>query len=549
MRHRLYVWNRAFGMLCSVVACCFAASQAVAQTVPSPLIPHLAKQGSATQLIVDGKPFLILGAELHNSSSSSVRFTAPLLARFASHHLNTVLAAVGWDVIEPEEGRFDFASVDGLIHSARENNLRLGILWFGSWKNGVSTYPPAWVKQDLKRFPRAKKDDGSSLEILSTFSDANRDADIRAFTALMRHIRDIDGDQHTVLMIQVENEVGILGETRDRSKEADDAFTQAVPAKLVEYLQKHKDALVPEFSKLWGANGFKTSGSWEEVFGRGDATDEMFMAWNYARYVNDVAAAGKAEYPLPMFVNVWLADWRESTPSKPGIYPSGGPTPHMQDIWRAGAPQIDILAPDIYNYFEERCDLYHRLGNPLFIPEITRSTRTASAIFYALGMHDAIGFSPFGMESVPAFEDEMSKSYAVLANIAPVILEHQGKNVTGGAILDKEHPTQKLRVGDYTLELGISHHYSFTTPEYPAGIFVQTGPDEFIAAGRGLTVSFAPATPGDPIVGITLAEDGTFTDGRWVADRRLNGDEILSGKGLRFDGDYMIEHVKLYRYR
>ena len=533
-----------------MLLCWFALLPAGAQTNAASSIPHLAKRGTATQLIVDGKPFLVLGGELHNSSSSSIDYAEPILAKFSAGHLNTALAAVAWDLIEPEEGKFDFTLVDGLIQAARRHNLRLVLLWFGSWKNGVSTYAPVWVKTDLKRFPRAQDREGQNLEILSTLSDANRDADAHAFAALMRHVRGVDSDAQTVVMLQVENEVGVLTDSRDRCAAANEAFRRPAPKELMDYLQKNKDTLIPEFRRIWEAAGAKTSGSWEDIFGAGDATDEIFMAWNYARYVGRVAEAGKAEYPLPMFVNTWMAEWRETAPMKPGSYPSGGPMPHVQDIWRAGAPRIDILSPDIYSYFEERCALYHRSGNPLFIPELVRETRTASAIFYGLGQHEAIGFSPFGMESVPAFAEELSKSYAILAQIAPVVLENQGKGATGGALLDKEHPMQKLRVGDYTLNLGIARHYSFTTPEFPAGIFVQIGPDEYIVAGRGLTIGFTPNTPGDPIVGIVSAEDGVFVNGHWVAGRRLNGDEILSGKGLRLRGDYyMIQRVKLYRYR
>lgn len=529
-----------------LILCC-AALTAGAQTAA----PHLARRGSATQLIVDGKPFLILGGELHNSTSSSLEYMAPILAKFAAGHLNTALVPVCWDLIEPEEGHFDFTLVDGALDLARRDGLHVALLWFGSWKNGVSTYPPAWVKTDLQRFPRAQGQDGHSLEILSTFRAANREADARAFAALMRHIREVDGDKHTVLMIQVENEVGVLTESRDRSGPANEAYAQQVPKELIDYLQAHKGALAPGFRRIWEAGGLKTSGSWEEIFGVGERTDEIFMAWNYARYVGKVAEAGKAEYPLPMFVNVWLADWREAKPERPGNYPSGGPLPYMMDVWKAGAPAIDLLAPDIYNYFEERCDLYDRPGNPLFIPEIVRTTRTCSAIFYALGQHDALGFSPFGMESLPEFSDELGKTYAVLAQIAPTLLENQGRGAIGGALLDKDHPAASLKVGDYTLDLGIARHYSFSTPEFPAGLFVQLSPDEYLVAGRGLTVNFRPNDPGEhPSVGIARAEDGVYLDGKWSPGRRLNGDEILSGKGLRLSGDnYTIQRVQLYRYR
>lgn len=531
----------------AILLCCAAGLTAGAQTT----IPHLARRGTAAQLIVDGKPFLILGGELHNSSSSNLDYLAPILAKFSSGHLNTALVPVCWDLIEREEGRFDFRLVDGALDLARRNHLHLALLWFGSWKNGVSTYPPAWVKTAPARFPRAQGRDGHSLENLSTFSTANRDADARAFAALMRHIREVDGDTHTVLMVQVENEVGVLTDSRDRSALANEAYAQAAPKELIDYLQAHRDTLVPGFRKIWEAGGARTSGTWEEIYGVGEGTDEIFMAWNYARYVDGVAAAGKAQYALPMFVNVWLADWRESKPEKPGNYPSGGPLPYMMDVWKAGAPKIDLLAPDIYNFFEERCVLYHRPNNPLFIPEIVRTTRTCSAIFYALGQHDALGFSPFGMESLPDFSEELGKTYAVLAQIAPTLLENQGKGAIGGALLDKDHPETSLKVGDYTLDLGIARHYSFPTPDYPAGIFIQVSPDEYLVAGRGLTIHFTPNDPGDhPLVGIVEAEDGVFVNGEWKPGRRLNGDEILSGKGLRLRGDYyMIQRVKLYRYR
>jgi hypothetical protein len=521
-----------------------------AQTKQATPIPHLEKQGTATQLIVDGKPFLILGGELHNSSSSNLAYVEPILSKLAAVHLNTVLVPVDWDMIEPDEGKFDFKLVDGLLQAARHDHLRLVLLWFGSWKNGVSTYAPVWVKTDLQRFPRAQDQSGKSLEILSTLSDANRDADARAFAALMRHLRVVDGRTHTVVMIQVENEVGILTESRDRSAAANEAFRQPVPKQLMDSLEEHKDTLIPGLRRRWEAEGFKTSGDWEDIFGPGDETDEIFMAWNYARYVNRVAEAGKAEYALPMYVNTWLATWQEQAPLKPGDYPSGGPTPHMLDVWRAGAPRIDILSPDIYSYFNERLPEYHRPWNPLFIPELSRDARSPSDIFVALGQYDAIGFSPFGMESLPAFEDEIGKSYEVLAEMAPVILKNQGKGAIGGVVLDKDHPTQDLTVGNYTLHVGIAHHWTFTPAEYPAGIFVAVGPDEYLVAGRGLTVAFTPNTPGAPIAGFATVDEGVFAGGRWVAGRRLNGDEILSGKALRLNGDrYTIQHVKLYRYQ
>jgi beta-galactosidase GanA len=253
---------------CAALACLVSAISVQAYGQAAAGIPHLRKQGTATQLVADGKPFLALTGELGNNTASSLENMQPLWSRLVAGNLNCVLAAVSWAQLEPEEGHFDFALVDGLIQEARRNRLKLMFLWFGSWKNGLSSYPPLWVKQDYKRFPRIKIKDGKSIELLSTFGDASRDADARAFRALMRHIRETD-DQHTVLMMQVENEVGVLRDSRDRSEAANKAFASLVPKELMDYLQKHKETLAPELREVWSANGSKTSGTWEEVFGPG----------------------------------------------------------------------------------------------------------------------------------------------------------------------------------------------------------------------------------------------------------------------------------------
>ena len=535
-------------LFCSAAICALALTAARSQTKPIPPIPHLQKQGTATQLIVDGKPFLILGGELHNSSSSNLEYMRPIWPKLAATHLNTVLTPVSWELIEPEEGKFDFTLVDGLIQDAKRHNLRLIFLWFGSWKNGVSTYVPLWVKTNLERFPRAQDQTGKGLEILTTFSDANRDADAQAFAALMRHIREVDGEAHTVVMMQPENEVGVLGDSRDRSAAANEAFAKPVPKELMDYLQKHKDTLIPEFRKVWEATGCKTAGTWEEVFGPGVAADEIFMAWNYARYIGRVVEAGKTAYPLPMFVNAWLAQPNDKLP---GDFPSGGPLPHVLDVWRAGGPQIEILSPDIYaTNFTEWCAWYHRSGNPLFIPETRGGAQGAANAFYAFGQHDAIGYSPFGIDGFADPEGEIAKSYELLSQVAPLVLEYQGKGAMAGVVLDKDRNTKKLRLGDYTLDIGIARQRSLPSPDYAAAIFIALGPDEYLAAGKGVTVSFLSNMPGPHTVGLATVDEGAFVDGRWIPGRRLNGDEILSGKGLRLPSDrYSIQRVKLYHYR
>ena len=527
---------------------------AFSQPKPSTNIPHLEKRGTATQLIVDGKPYLVLGAELNNSSASSLEYMRPLWPKIAAANLNTVLATVSWELMEPEEGRFDFSLVDGLIQEARRHNLRLIVIWFGSWKNGNSTYQPVWVKTNQQRFPIIQDEQGKGLPALSTLSDANRDADARAFAALMRHIREVDGDARTVLMMQVENEVGVLGPSRDHSPAANRAFAGPPPKEFMDYLQKHKDTLIPELRKRWEATGFKTSGNWEEVFGAGVGTDELFMAWNYARYIGHVAAAGKAEYPIPMFVNTWL---RQSANDKPGNYPSGGPHPHVMDAWRAGGPAIDILAPDIHvPNFTDWCNWYTQSGNPLFIPESRGDARGVAHAMSAVARHDAIGYSPFGIDRLVSPDAELGKGYQVLSQVAPLILERQGLGKVTAVLVDKEARSSKVRLGDYTIEARYAERSDDpNAPVAPpvdrvAGLFIQLGPDDFAIVGRSMKVYFETATDPTQSVGLAVVEEGQYVDGRWVAGRRLNGDETPDWRALYFPGDrYSIQKVQLYRYR
>ena len=546
-----------------ITVCALALMPARAQTqpesAPSRPIPRLEKRGAVTQLIVDGQPFLLLTGELGNNTSSTLENMKPIWPSLVKINLNTVLAAVAWSWIEPEEGQFDFTLVDGLIEEARRHNLRLVFLWFGSWKNGTSSYTPGWVKRDFDRFPLVQDQEGRGREILSTFSDANSTADARAFAALMRRTRQLDSQARTVIMIQVQNEVGVLGDSRDRRPAANEAFARPAPTELMGYLQKHKDALLPEFRGVWEAGGFKTSGSWEEVFGQGTAADEIFMAWHYARYLNRVAEAGKKECPLPMFVNAWLVQPRDK---QPGDYPSGGPVDHMHDVWRAGAPQIDILAPDIYlTNFDELCVRYSRSGNPLLIPE---ARADAANLFRAIGHHNAIGFSPFGIERQMDPESLFARSYAVLSQLAPLILANQGKGAMEAVGVAADDPAQKVSVGNYTFNITIGRGRWGVPPPAPAAapqpplrgfaLFISVGPDEYWVAGSGIVASVEPNTPGPPRASLATVEEGTFQNGRWVVGRHLAGDDTGQGgearASLRLPANRVsILHVKLYRYR
>ncbi len=506
-----------------VLACgLMAAGQAIA--LP---IPQLRRQGSATELIVDGRPFVMLGGELHNSSSTGLDYMNDVWPKLKKLHLNTVLAAVSWELVEPEEGNFDFALVDGLIRQAREENFRLVLLWFGSWKNGVSSYAPAWVKTNLERFPRCQgASNRNTKDILTPLSPENQKADARAFAALMRHLRLFDGEQRTVLMMQVENEVGIRPEPRDLSARGDAAFASEVPNDLMRYLAEHKDSVNPEMRGQWEQNGFRQSGTWSEVFGKGPETAEIFSAWHYAHYINAVAHAGKAEYPLPMYVNAWL----RSPGAKPGDYPSGGPLAHVMDIWKAGAPDIDFLAPDIYlPIFKEVCAAYSQPWNPLMIPEARTDNDAPGRAFWAIGEKDALGFAPFGIEHMLA-DHPLGDAYAILEQLQPLITEERGSGRMAG-IYRQDHdlaqPKDPVKIGDYTAQV---RYVKWGIPDDAAryGLIIQTAPEEFIVAGYGIEVNFRAQTPGPRSTELLSVEMGRYEAGRWVREMQLNGDETAA---------------------
>jgi len=484
----------------------------------SATIPHLARRGTATQLIVDGAPLVLLAGEVHNSSSSCLAYMAPLWERLVALHCNAVLAPVSWELLEPAEGQFDFSLVDGLLAGARGHGLKLIPLWFGTWKNTLSTYAPEWVKTDLDRFPRAQAEAGRNSGAVSCLCEEAREADARAFARLMAHLRETDGGRHTAPMVQVENETGLLGAPRDHCPLAEEAFRAAVPDALMGYIAERREGLHPYLRWLWSTSRKRESGSWRAVFGEG--ADEVFMAWHIGQFVERVAQAGQAEYPLPMFVNAWLV---AHGGQKPGEYPSGGPVSRMVDVWRCAAPSIALLAPDIYlPDFAAICADYAREGNPLLIPEAHRTEVAAANAFYAVGEHDAIGFAPFGIDSMdPA--DLLGESYAVLASLMPAITEHHGTEHTIGILQDKEE-TVEATLGAYRLHIQFSEPREEGRPP-GGGLIIALDDHEFLVAGLRFSVEFRPAPGSTDNVDFLSLEEGAFANGHWAPGRRLNGDE------------------------
>jgi beta-galactosidase GanA len=540
--------------LMTLVAAMIAAMFAV-MAVAAP--PRLQKQGDTQQLLVDGKPFLILGGELGNSSASSAEYMRPHWPRLRAMHLNTVLAPVYWELVEPAEGKYDWNSVDALLRDARAHDLKLVILWFGAWKNSMSTYVPPWVKLDSTRFPHAKVVDGTSVEILSAFSKNTLDADARAFAAFMDHLGTADSRDGTVLMVQVENEIGMLPIARERGAVADKAYGATVPAELMRALAARGDKVEPELLDRWKRNGGKTSGTWAQVFGTDEWGQEVFTAWHYARFVDALVRAGKARYDIPMFANVAL----NRTGRKPGEYPSGGPLPHLIDVWKAGAPSLDFLAPDIYfPNFAQLAARYRRADNMLFIPEANNAVNPQGPpnAFYSFGALDSLGFSPFSIESLGDAPNPLSQSYEVLEQLTPLILANRGQGRMAGfrATLNEDGSVidtpAKVTMG------GIEFTVTFIDPWTPkdqqtianhGGMLIHSGKD-FWFAGQGITITFKEAESSDIRVGIESAEEGVFANDAWVPGRRLNGDQTHQGRHIRLPpGKPQIQKVRLYRYR
>jgi len=540
-------------------------------------IPSLKEQGTSKQLIVDGKPFIALCGELTNNAATSLEYLKPIWPALTKSNLNSVIAGVSWAMIEPVEGKFNFDIVGAVINDARKNNLKLIFIWFASWKNGMSSYIPDWVKKDYKRFPRVKINETETIELLTPLSEENRNADAHAFAALMKYIKKVDR-KRTVIMIQVENEVGVLRDSRDRSSLANEAYNGPVPKELMSYIEKNKDNLVPELKEAWRANGSKVSGTWEEIFGPGKPkelvmpvrnlvppmtqkeqdealvtypfySDEVFMAWYYAKYINYVVEAGKAEYPIPMFVNAWL---KQREHSWPGTYPSGGCLPQVFDIYRAGGPSIDMLCPDLYRPdFAYMAEQFTRSGNPLFIPETGSGALGAANIIYAVGKHNALGFSPFGIERRILAGDELSQSYNMISQLIPLIGEHQGLNSMGAVLLTKDNPSENIEFGQQIFHADLRfdpNNLNSKSAELGAAIFIMTAPDEFYIGGTGMSITFSQKNSQFK-TGLATVEEGTFLNGKWNPGRRLAGDDTAQGNNLRLGTGYNILRVILYSYK
>lgn len=489
-------------------------------------IPHLKVENNITRLIIDGKPWLMLAGELHNSTSSAPEYFAEAINNAVSMNVNTVIASVAWEQLEPVEGKYDYSCVDFILKNAYEHNLKVVLVWFASWKNGESSYAPIWVKKDTKRFFRIKNSLGEKMSAISPFCKESMIADAKALASFMKYIREKDS-RKSIVMIQVENEVGAFSEM-DYNDVAIKQYNSPVPDKLINYLQNNKLTLEKELKTAWESSGFKTKGTWKELFGEQSAdAQNFFMSWQYASYINEVSRQGKAVYKLPMYVNAWLVQ----TPTEmPGKYPNGGPVSRVMDIYKAAASNIDFCSPDIYlPNFKEVCTMYHRpiKQNPLFIPECDRNN--PGKAWYAFAEHDALGFGPFGIESLVS-DVAYSQSYNVLKELLPIISLYQGTGKMHGVLKENKEIGTVLEIGDYNIKIEYSDKNKNCY-----GIIIQTDKDEFLVAGIGLNIRFT-SNKNDHSAFIGNVLEGDFDGETWKTLRWLNGDETWHNSALFTNG-------------
>ncbi|KAH7349398.1 DNA recombination protein [Plectosphaerella cucumerina] len=530
-------------------------------SAPTLSIPHLVETEWSKQLVVKGKPLLMRGGELQNSSLTSPEYMDTVWQKMVDSNVNTLLGCVTWEMIEPEEGTFDFSVLEEVILGARKHDLHLVLLWFGSFKNGISTYVPGWVKTDPKRFPRAKlRKAGGRLEtgdVLSIFHPEARKADAKAFRRLMAHLKTFDEAHSTVVMVQVENETGLLGDSRDGSEFAEKAFREEVPRELTQFLADEWDNLYRDVREQ-NLTGFdhkrdpSKGGDWETVFGKSPRTDELFMAYHYALYLNDVAAAGKAEYPIPYYTNMWMnyvgADSDNDFPivvgggGMPGDYPSGGAVSNVMDVWMRFAPNLDFLGPDVYlNDYPSSCAKYRHRNQPLFIPEQRRDEYGARRIWVAFGTYAAMGVAPFGIDTLEPATNPLTRHYGLLKSVSAVVLEAQRHADSSiGFFFDDppadasaKDPSPVVHKTWGGFELTIERAFVFGKAGPGAGMVIHRGGGKFLLIGWGFQVSAQSTAADSTFTGILKFEEKVVEDeetGRLRTARVLNGDETRSGK-------------------
>jgi hypothetical protein len=488
-------------------------------------MPQIVSKDGHHALLVDGKPFFMLGGQAHNSSGWP-GMLPKVWSAIEAMHANTLEVPIYWEQIEAQQGKFDFSLVDTLLKQGREHNVHLVLLWFATWKNGSSHYMPEWMKREPSKYPNITGKNGQPVDSPSPHTQAAMEADAKAFAAVMGYLKKAD-QQHAVIMVQVENEPGAWGSVRDYSANAQKLFEDPVPAEM----------LKPEVLKALN-KPVVVKGSWKEVFG--DDADEYFHAWSVARYIGYVAAAGKAIYPLPLYVNASLRDPLSNPPAS--TYESGGATDNVIPIWKAAAPAVDLLAPDIYLSGSDKIlkviELYDRPDNPLFIPE-TGSTAEYAKFIYEVLARGGIGFSPFGIDDngqgAPEAETEerlepVAKEYAMAGPMMRELAKWGFEGKIRAVEEREDHAAQTIDLGSWqaTVSFGAPGRRTEQANSHPIGkaMIVQLGENEFFLIGTLCHFTFKPLGTNEGKAWQYLkVEEGRFENGVFKLLRIRNGDE------------------------
>jgi len=507
-------------------------------------IPQIIEKNGRHALLVDGQPFFMLGGQAHNSSGWP-GMMPKVWSAIEAMHANTLEVPIYWEQIEPQQGKFDFALVDTLLKQGREHKVHLVLLWFATWKNGSSHYMPEWMKREPSKYPNITGRNGQPVDSPSPHTQAAMEADAKAFAAVMGHLKKSD-PQHTVIMVQVENEPGAWGSVRDYSPTAQKLFEGQLPAELL------KPAVLKALNKP-----VVEKGTWQEVFG--EDADEYFHAWSVAHYIGYVAAAGKAVYPLPMYANAALRD--PITNPKAGTYESGGPTDNVIPIWKAAAPALDLLAPDIYIGESEKAlkviELYSRPDNALFVPEIGSGDLNAR-YFYAVLAHGGIGFSPFGIDDNGRGDGEaettarlgpLAQEYAMAGPMMRELAKWAFEGKIKAVVEKEDHAAQTIDLGSWqaivTFSPGGGRSSQPNAKPIGKAMIVQLGENEFVLIGSLCHFTFKPlgANAGKAWQYLKV-EEGRYENGSFKLLRIRNGDETDWG-GPRIDASPVILHTTL----
>lgn len=562
---------------------------------------YLDRTGKNAILMVDGKPFIMLSGELHNSSSSSIEYLNGTWDKLTDLNLNSVIASASWELVEPEEGHFDFSHVDAIIEGARQHNMKVALIWFGTFKNPFMTYAPYWVKTNPRKYPRARDPQGNDLEHPTLFDDNIIKADKKAYLALLKHIKEVDRNG-TIIMIQIGNEPGLRVSTRDCSPSAEKVWKANVPRNIIDYLVANKGTLQPDVELAWKENGYKTSGNWETVFGKSLSTEDgsgrilhltehLFTAYAYARYLEELSSAGKEIHPLPTFTNA-----TGSVNSRGRSLGNGCSIPDFFDIYRAVAPSLDILAPNSYGQnLDKICEAFAWKGNPILVPE---SGLSGVRPLYLIGEWDALCFSPFGIDhdAVRRSEKEndlFRQANSIIQNMWGLVTSNLNSDKMRGVYIYQDKPSETIEIGNYSFTFSRRRGFDIgaimapvvndsppqgtqataktATPAGPpagvqaprepsqqrqqqggqerfmaGGLVIQTADNEFYIVGSGINADIKPK-PGvkHRFSGFISIHEGKFENDKFIPGRLFNGDE----RSAYLDEDKIgVLKVKMYYY-